>query len=93
MDAGKMRLPGKTAGIGALIGFALGCFVAVPWGTFLGDASPGWWLAAPLLASFTLIGAWFGTVISLDAVDQDVRHDVDAPDRSVPMQHGHPHAA
>lgn len=66
----NMRFPRRQAGVGALLGLAVGAFAALPWGTFSASGSPGLWLAAPLLLGFTLIGAWFGTVVSLSAVDQ-----------------------
>ena len=66
----EMRFPKRQAGVGAVLGLALGAFAAVPWGTFSASGGPGLWLAAPLVLGFTLIGAWFGTVVSLSAVDQ-----------------------
>jgi hypothetical protein len=54
---------------GAVIGLAFGAFVAVPWGTFAAHESPGFWLAAPLVFGFTLLGAWFAILISLSALE------------------------
>jgi hypothetical protein len=51
------------------------------------------WLAAPLVLGFTLLGAWFATVVSLSAVDEaDVEHQVHAEDKSHVFSghHGHP---
>jgi hypothetical protein len=79
MEADQMRFLKKRAGAGALIGLALGAFAAVPWGTFVSSDSPGVWLAAPLVLAFTVLGAWFATVISFSALDE-VEHHVQAED-------------
>jgi hypothetical protein len=76
-----------------VIGLALGAFVAVPWGTFYAPDSPGLWLAAPLVLAFTLIGAWFGTVVSLSDVDRAAaEHNVPSEDEHHVLDghHGHP---
>jgi hypothetical protein len=81
MDQWGIKLPKKSAGAGAAIGLAFGAFTAMPWGTFVSPDSPGVWLAAPLVVAFTLIGAWFGTVVSLSDVDSaSAKHHVPAED-------------
>lgn len=93
MEPYKMRFPRKRAGVGALIGLAFGAFVAVPWGTFAASDSPGLWLAAPLVLAFTLLGAWFATVVSLGELDKaGAEHQVQAEDEHHVFSghHGHP---
>ena len=92
MEPCKLRFPRKRAGVGALIGLAFGAFVAVPWGPFVASGSPGLWLAAPLVVSFTLLGAWFATVVSLGALDEAAEHQVHAEDEHHVFSdhHGHP---
>jgi hypothetical protein len=91
MEPYTMRFPKKRAGVGALIGLALGAFAAIPWGTFGASDSPGLWLAAPLVLAFTVLGAWFATVISFSALDE-VEHQVQAEDEHHVFDghHGHP---
>jgi hypothetical protein len=89
MEPCTIRFPKQRAGVGALIGLALGAFVAVPWGAFVSPESPGLWLAAPLVLGFTLLGAWFATVVSLSAVDEAaVEHPAHAQDEH-PFLDGH----
>jgi hypothetical protein len=93
MEPYHMRLPRKRAGVGALIGLAVGAFAAIPWGSFVASDSPGIWLAAPLVLGFTLLGAWFATVVSLSTLDRaDVEHQVHAEDKHhvFSEHHGHP---
>ena len=89
MEAYGMRLPKRNTGVGALVGLAVGAFAAVPWGTFSASGSPGLWLAAPLVLGFTLIGAWFGTVVSLSAVDQEASQHRAHAEGETPVFGGH----
>lgn len=74
MNPSELRFPTKRAGVGGLLGMAVGVFAAVPWGTFAGPESPGWWLAAPLVLGFTVMGAWVATVASLSALERAAPH-------------------
>lgn len=91
MEQRDMRFPKKNAGVGAVIGLAFGAFTAMPWGTFVSPDSPGLWLAAPLVLAFVLIGAWFGTVVSLSAADNAAsEHHVRPEDGHTVFGGGHP---
>jgi hypothetical protein len=92
MEAQGIRLP-RSTGVGAVIGLAIGAFTTLPWGSFATSGSPGLWLAAPMMLAFVLIGAWFGTVVSLSDVDSAAaKHDVAAEDSQHVFDghHGHP---
>ena len=89
MEPYEVRFLKKRAGVGALIGLALGAFVAVPWGSFVSPDGPGLWLAAPLVLAFTLLGAWFATVVSLGALDEaGIEHPARREDKH-PVLGGH----
>jgi hypothetical protein len=93
MEPAKMRFPRKRAGVGAAIGLAFGAFAAIPWGTFVAPESPGLWLAAPLVLCFTLLGAWFATVVSLGALDKALAERqvrAEEGDSLLSGHHGHP---
>jgi hypothetical protein len=93
MEATGVSFPKKRAGVGALVGLAVGAFAALPWGSFAGADSPGVWLAAPLMLAFVLIGGWFGTVVSLsDADSAAAEHNVSSEghEQAFGDHHGHP---
>ena len=92
METQGIQLP-RSAGVGAVMGLAFGAFVALPWGTFVGPGSPGLWLAAPMVLAFVVIGAWFGTVVSLSDVDSAAaQHPIAGEDDAhvFDRHHGHP---
>jgi hypothetical protein len=89
MEPYEVRFPKKRAGVGALIGLAFGAFVAVPWGSFVAPEGPGLWLAAPLVLAFTLLGAWFATVVSLGALDEAGIEHPARPEDKHPVLGGH----
>jgi len=51
--------------VGAILGFAFGVFVNVPWGAFARPDAPGLQSALPATLGFTLLGAWFAFLTGL----------------------------
>jgi hypothetical protein len=51
--------------LGAILGFAFGLFVHVPWGAFAKPDAPGLLSALPATLAFTLLGAWVAFVTGL----------------------------
>ena len=89
MEPSKIHFPRRQAGIGALLGLALGAFVAVPWGTLVAPDGQGSWLACFMMLSLTLIGAWFAIVVSLSAVDEAASEHEVHPENEPHMFDGH----
>jgi hypothetical protein len=94
MEPNKMSLPGKRAAVGALLGLAIGIFVAVPWGALAAPDNGGLWVAFFLVPTFTLMGGWFATVLSLSSLDEAAsEHEVHTEEENLFHGHGHPKPA